>query len=47
VSAIETVGRVVYVGNGRGGVVDEFRFEEVVRVVGRLTVPPPLAARSV
>lgn len=46
VSAIETVGRVVYVGNGRGGVVDEFRFEEVVRVTSRLAVPPPLAATT-
>ena len=45
-TALKTVDRVVYVGNGRGGVVDEFRFDEVVRVVGRLAVPPPLAAGS-
>lgn len=35
--------RFVYVANGRGGVVDEFRLDEVVRLVGRLAVPPPLA----
>ena len=45
-TAIKTVDRVVYVANGRGGVVDEFRFDEVVRVVGRLVVPPPLAAAT-
>jgi hypothetical protein len=45
-TAIKTVERVVYVANGRGGVVDEFRFDEVVRVVGRLVVPPPLAAAT-
>jgi hypothetical protein len=32
------------VANGRGGVVDEYRFDEVVRVVGQLAVPPPLGA---
>jgi hypothetical protein len=41
-TAITTVGRVVFVANGRGAVVDEFRFDEVVRVVGRLAVPPAL-----
>jgi hypothetical protein len=45
-TAIKTVGRVVYVANGSGGVVDEFRLDEVARVVGRLAVPPPLAAAS-
>lgn len=45
-TAIKTVGRVVYVANGSGGVVDEFRLDEVGRVVGRLAVPPPLAAAS-
>jgi Short C-terminal domain len=43
VTAIETMGRVVYVANGRGAVVDGFLFEEVVRVVGRVAVPSPLA----
>ena len=32
----------MFVANGRGGVVDEFRLDEVVRVVGRIAVPPPL-----
>jgi Short C-terminal domain len=45
-TAIKTADRIVYVANGRGGVVDEFRFDEVVRVVGRLVVPPPLAAAT-
>jgi hypothetical protein len=45
-TAIITAGRVLYVANGRGGVVDEFRLDEVVRVVGRLAVPPPLAPVS-
>ena len=45
-TAIHTAGRVVYVANGRGGVVDEFRLEEVVRVVGELAVPPPLISAS-
>ena len=34
-TAIRTADRVVFVANGRGGVVDEFRLDEVVRVVGR------------
>lgn len=42
-TAIKTVDRVVYVANGRGVVVDECRLDEVVRVVVRLAVPPPLA----
>ena len=41
-TAIRTAGRIVFVANGRGGVVDEFRLDEVVRVVGRIAVPPPL-----
>ena len=46
-TAILTAGRVVYVANGRGGVVDELSFEEVVRVVGELAVPPPLTSAAV
>jgi len=45
-SAIKTIGRVVYVANGRGGVVDEFRLDEVVRLVGAVSVPPPLDIAS-
>ena len=41
-TAIETRGRVVYVANGGGGVVDEFRLEEVIRVAAQVPVPPPL-----
>jgi hypothetical protein len=41
-TAIKAAGRIVFVANGRGGVVDEFRLDEVVRVVGGIPVPPPL-----
>jgi Short C-terminal domain len=41
-TAIETRGRVVYMANGGGGVVDEFRFDEVMRVAAQVPVPPPL-----
>ena len=41
-TAVRTQDRVVFVANGRGSVVDEFRLDEVVRVVGRMAVPPPL-----
>lgn len=43
-TAVRTAGRVVFVANGRGGVVDEFRLDEVVRVVGKVALPPPLKA---
>ena len=43
-TAVRTVDRVVFVANGRGSVVDEFRLDEVVRVVSRMAVPPPLQA---
>lgn len=42
VTAVRTEGRIVLVANGRGAVVDEFRLDEVARVVGRMAVPPPL-----
>lgn len=41
-TAVTTAGRTVFVANGRGSLVDEFRLDEVVRVVGRIAVPPPL-----
>jgi Short C-terminal domain len=41
-TAVRTADRVVFVASGRGAVVDEFRLDEVVRVVGPLAVPPPL-----
>jgi hypothetical protein len=45
-TALKTADRVVFVANGRGGVVDEFHLDEVVRVVRRLAVPPPLTAAT-
>jgi hypothetical protein len=45
-TAIRTENRVVFVANGRGTVVDEFRLDEVVRVVGRMAVPPTLMPAS-
>jgi hypothetical protein len=45
-TAVKTVGRVVYVANGRGGIIDKFHLDEVVRVVGRLAIPPPLTAAT-
>ena len=41
-TAVRVADRVVFVANGRGTVVDEFRLDEVVRVVGGIAVPPPL-----
>ena len=41
-TAMITAGRVVFVASGRGGVVDEFRLDEVVRVVAGIPVPAPL-----
>jgi hypothetical protein len=41
-TAITTANRIVFVANGRGGAVDEFRLDEVVRVVGGIAVPPPV-----
>jgi hypothetical protein len=43
-TAVRTAGRVVFVANGRGGAVDEFLLDEVVRVVGGIPVPPTLKA---
>jgi hypothetical protein len=43
-TGITTAGPVVFVANGRGGAVDEFRLDEVVRLVDRIAVPPPLKA---
>lgn len=41
-SVVKAQGRVLYVANGRGGVVDEFRLDEAVRVVDKIALPPPL-----
>jgi hypothetical protein len=40
-TALRTAGRILFVANGRGRVVDEFRLDEVVRVVGGIPLPPP------
>lgn len=41
-TAVQAADRIVFVANGRGTVVDDLRLDEVVRVVGRIAVPPPL-----
>jgi Short C-terminal domain len=41
-TAVRTEDRVVFVANGRGTVVDEFRLDEVVRVVDQMALPAPL-----
>lgn len=45
-SIVKAHGRVLYTANGRGGVVDEFRFDEVVSVVDKISLPPPLPRRA-
>jgi len=45
-TAVRVADRVVFVATGRGSVVDEFRLDEVVRVIGRMAVPPPLQPGS-
>ena len=45
-TAVKTAERIVFVANGRGSVVDEFRLDEVAHVVGRMAVPPPLLPAS-
>ena len=41
---IKRTGRVLYVANGQGHAVDEFRLEEVMRTVEDIALPPPLPA---
>jgi hypothetical protein len=38
-TALQAHGRVLYVATGRGGVVDDFRLQEVVHIVGGLAPP--------
>lgn len=40
-SIVRAVDRVLYVANGRGGVADESRLNEVVQIVGPIPVGPP------
>ena len=40
-TVVKTDGRIVYVATGRGHVVDDFRLDEVIRLVGPISVPPP------
>ena len=46
-TAIKAQGRVLYTANGRGGVVDEFQFDEVIGVVDKISLPPPLLRSTV
>jgi hypothetical protein len=41
---IKRSGRVLYVANGQGHAVDEFRLDEVMRTVDKIALPPPLPA---
>jgi hypothetical protein len=43
-TALRGESRIVFVANGRGGVVDEFRLEEVVRLTRGVRLPPALGA---
>lgn len=43
-SEIRQSGRLVFAANGQGGAVDDFRLEEVMRTVDKITLPPPLDA---
>jgi hypothetical protein len=45
-SMVKAKGRVLYTANGRGGVVDEFRFDEVISVVDKISLPPPMPRRA-
>jgi hypothetical protein len=41
-TALRAVDRVLYVANGRGGVVDELKLDDVVHLVHSISPPPPL-----
>jgi hypothetical protein len=41
-TAVRVADRIVFVANGRGSVIDEFRLDEVVRVVDQIALPAPL-----
>jgi hypothetical protein len=43
-TAVRTEDRVVFVANGRGTIADEFRLDEVIRVVDQIALPAPLQA---
>lgn len=43
---IRNLGRVLLFARTRLGVVDEFDFDEVTRVVSRIAPPPPIASRT-
>ena len=43
-SEIKRTGRVLYVANGQGHAVDEFRLDEVIRTVDDVALPLPLPA---
>lgn len=41
-TAIRASGRILILATGRGGIVDDFRLDEVLQIVGKLTLPAPL-----
>jgi len=41
-TALRTSGPILFVANGRGGVVDDFRLREVTQLVDRVPLPPAL-----
>src|SRR5581483_2360129 len=43
-SEIKRSGRLLYVANGQGHALDEFRLDEVIRTVDKIALPPPLPA---
>jgi hypothetical protein len=43
-SDIKRARRVLYVANGQGHALDEFRLDEVIRTVDKIALPPPLPA---
>jgi hypothetical protein len=45
-TALKPVGPLLYVANGRGNVVDEFRLDEVIRTVGAIPLPPALSVTT-
>jgi hypothetical protein len=41
-TVIRASGRILILATGRGGIVDDFRLDEVLQIVGKLTLPAPL-----
>lgn len=45
-TALKAVGPILYVASARGGVIDEFRLEEVVHAAGAIPLPPALGVAT-